>query len=51
MTFEETLRVMLIKTYIDAYGFEAWDGKSDAEKTETLHELLGSFLAAARKRG
>lgn len=49
MAFEETLRVELIKAYISEYGREAWDRKTDAEKSDTLHSLLVSFLGAARK--
>lgn len=48
--FAETMRVELIKAYIAEYGFESWQGKSEEEKSATLHELLGSFLTVAKRR-
>ena len=50
MKFEETLRTELIKAYISEYGETAWASKTEQEKSETLHELLGSFLAVAARR-
>ena len=50
MSFEEVLRVELIKTFIGAYGEDAWNAKTDAEKNETLHDLLMSFLRVTTKR-
>ncbi|MBP3773204.1 MAG: hypothetical protein J6I53_11030 [Treponema sp.] len=47
--FEETMASELIKVYVDAYGIEAWTSQSDEEKAQTLHELLGSFLAVAKR--
>jgi len=48
--FEKVLKNELIKAYVEAYGAQAWESKTDAEKSETLHELLGSFLAVARRK-
>lgn len=48
--FESTLKEMLISTYIEAYGTEAWTSKTADEKANLLHELLGSFLTVARNR-
>ena len=50
MSFEEVLRVELIKTFIGAYGEDAWNAKTDAEKSETLHDLLMSFMKVAATR-
>ena len=50
MTFEETLRIELIKAYINEYGETAWTSKTEEEKGKTLHELLGSLLAVAARR-
>lgn len=49
-TFEETLRVELIKAYIETYGADAWNNKTETEKSETLHKLLGSFLTVAKRK-
>ncbi len=48
-SFEETLKNELIKVYIDAYGTEAWTSQSAQEKSQTLHEILGSFLTVAKR--
>ena len=50
MSFEEVLKVELIKTFIGTYGANAWNTKTDAEKSETLHDLLMSFLKVAATR-
>lgn len=47
---EEMMRTILVNTYIEAYGAEAWESKTAEEKSETLHELLGSFLTVAKRR-
>lgn len=49
MTFEQVLAQELIKAYVNEYGADAWNGKSDEEKSATLHELLGSFLTVAKR--
>ena len=46
--FEETMKTELIKAYTEAYGAEAWESKTETEKSETLHDLLMSFLNAHR---
>ena len=48
--FEETLKNTLIKAYTDEYGMDAWTSQNEQEKSQTLHELLDSLLAAARSR-
>lgn len=50
MTFEETLRTELIKTYIETYGADRWSNMTEEERTETLGHLLGSFLTVAKRR-
>ena len=50
MRFEETLRNELIKAYVETFGLDSWNNKNEIEKSETLHELLGSFLAVAKQR-
>lgn len=47
--FEATLKEALINVYVEAYGLDAWTGKTEEQKTETLHELLGSFLTVAKR--
>lgn len=48
--FENTLKESLIRTYVETFGQDAWTEKTEEQKTETLHELLGSFLTVAKKR-
>ena len=45
--FENVLRDALINAFVETYGREAWDSKSNTEKDETLHQLLTSFLKVA----
>ena len=51
MTFEQVMKQALIEAYISEYGAEAWNNQTEAEKSETLHKLLGSFLTVAKRRG
>ena len=44
--FEDTLRNL----YIEEYGIENWNSKTNAEKDETLHLMFGSFLTVAKRR-
>jgi len=48
--YEKVMANALIEVYVKAYGAESWDSKSEEEKTETLHELLGSFLTVAKNK-
>lgn len=48
--FEKAMANALIGVYMEAYGENAWNSKSEEEKQETLHELLGSFLTVAKNR-
>lgn len=48
--FEKAMKNALIGAYIEAYGDNAWNSKSEEEKQETLHELLGSFLTVAKRK-
>lgn len=48
--FEKVMANALIEVYVKAYGADAWNGKSEEEKAETLHELLGSFLTVAKNK-
>ena len=50
MTFEQVLAQELIKAFVSEYGADAWNSKSEEEKSATLHELLGSFLTVAKRR-
>ena len=50
MTFEKVFVNELVKAYIEAYGVDSWNAKTEEEKSETIHELLGSFLTVAKKR-
>lgn len=50
MTFEQVMTQELIKAYVEAYGADAWNGQTEEQKQETLHELLGSFLTVAKRR-
>lgn len=50
MTFKETLRTELIKAYIENYGADRWNNMTEEERTETLGQLLGSFLTVAKRR-
>lgn len=47
--FERTLKEALIKVYVEEYGLDAWTVKTEEQKAETLHELLGSFLTVAKR--
>lgn len=47
--FEGIMKEMLINTYIEAYGADAWNNQTEEEKSNTLHELLGSFLTVAKR--
>ena len=47
--FLTALEEQLITCYTDAYGAAAWTEKTDAEKAETLHALLASFIGACWK--
>lgn len=49
MTFEQILAQELIKAYVSEYGADAWNNKTEEEKSATLHELLGSFLTLAKR--
>lgn len=48
--FEKAMANALIQAYVNAYGEEAWESKTEEEKTETLHNLLGSFLTVVKSR-
>lgn len=50
MTFENTLKAELIKAYTDTYGADAWNRMTEQERSNTLHELLGSFLTVVKNR-
>lgn len=50
MTFENTLKTELIKAYTDTYGADAWNRMTEQERSNTLHELLGSFLTVVKNR-
>ena len=50
MNFTETLKEELIKIYVEEYGQTAWTNKSEAEKSQTLNELFGSFLTVAKRQ-
>lgn len=47
--FEQTMKEELIKAYVEEYGPEAWNTKTETEKTITLHELFTSFLTVAKR--
>jgi len=48
--FTKIMETELIRAYTDEYGVDAWESKSDSEKSETLHSLLMSFLSVASNR-
>ena len=48
--FEKGMANALIQAYVNAYGEEAWESKTEEEKTEILHNLLGSFLTVVKSR-
>ena len=50
MKFEEAIKEQLISTYIEAFGADTWNSKTEEQKSQTLHELLASFLTVARRQ-
>ena len=48
---EKVLKQEFIRAYVEEYGAAAWEAKTEEEKSQTLHELLGSFLTVARRSG
>lgn len=50
MNFEEVLKQEMIKAYVAKYGVDSWVNKTEEEKSDTLHKLLGSFLTVAKRK-
>jgi hypothetical protein len=48
--FMRVFEKQMIKAYVDEYGKDAWESKSDEEQSELLHELITSFLTVAKNR-
>lgn len=44
--FEEIMKNAIVKSYINVYGAEKWDGLSNEEKDMVLHIVLNDFAKA-----